>query len=204
MPSYFLAETCKYAFLLANSTFWKASPSCSKHPTITARLCKIMNTFYPSIAGNADKVNLPVQSDNYIFTTEGHPIPIGHPTLQKPGWEMQSLLQDFDRSTAQGSKLYNHNQDTLDKEGFFEVTDQATDPESSSVACSSAPSEHERELGMHAAHSNSPLEPSAFDRRICPVSREVSQQACCVSHLLEAIPLQPSSCMRPFCPCLRD
>ena len=23
MPSYFLAETCKYAFLTADSTFWK-------------------------------------------------------------------------------------------------------------------------------------------------------------------------------------
>lgn len=25
MPSYFLAETCKYAFLTADSTFWKVS-----------------------------------------------------------------------------------------------------------------------------------------------------------------------------------
>ena len=144
-----------------------------------------------------------MQSDNYIFTTEGHPIPIGHPALQKPAQEMQSPLQDLDRPTAQGSNLYHHNQDESDDIGTLEVTDQATDTESSSVACSSAPSEHERELGMHAAHSNSPLEPSAFDRRICPVSREVSQQACCVSHLLEAIPLQPSPCMQPFCPCLR-
>ena len=136
-----------------------------------------------------------MQSDNYIFTTEGHPIRIGHPALQKPAREMQSPLQDPDRPTAQASNLYNHNQDESDDTGTYEVIDHATNTESSSVACSSAPSEHERELGTHAAHSNIPLEPSALDRRICPAPREVSQQACCVSHLLEAIPLHPSSCM---------
>ena len=46
MPSYFLAETCKYAFLIANSTFWKASPFCSQHAFITAPLCKIISLFY--------------------------------------------------------------------------------------------------------------------------------------------------------------
>lgn len=149
------------------------------------------------------KVTLPVQSDNYIFTTEGHPIPIGHPALQKPAWEMQSPLQDPGRSTAQESKLYNHNQDETDYKGTSEVTEQATDTESNSIACSSAPSEQERELGMTTAHSNSPLEPSALDRRICPVLHEVSQQACCVSHLLEAIASHSSRCMQAFFPCLQ-
>ena len=46
MPSYFLAETCKYAFLVANSTFWKASHFCSQYSSITACLCETISSFY--------------------------------------------------------------------------------------------------------------------------------------------------------------
>ncbi|CAL8468306.1 g7846 [Coccomyxa elongata] len=45
MHSFFLAETCKYLFLLSNDTFWR--------------------------------------SGNYIFSTEGHPIPVGHPLMRR-------------------------------------------------------------------------------------------------------------------------
>lgn len=33
MPSYFIAETCKYAYLIANAAFWKVGRSIVNKPT---------------------------------------------------------------------------------------------------------------------------------------------------------------------------
>jgi len=116
-----------------------------------------------------------VQANNYIFTTEGHPIAIGHSALLKPPKAVPSSHDDpstvstQDRSTlklahtATGAKMGWR----IDSTGQLENREQdrlietIADDSSAAVQRRGGPRRRSRQ------HQN-PLQPSALDRRICP------------------------------------
>ena len=188
MPSYFLAETCKYAFLTADSTFWKVmhrpmlslKPNCVnaaawKRPSTNTSILPIPSWVI---------LRLPVQANNYIFTTEGHPIPIGHPALHKPVQAPTSpspvptqdatsagLALDAVGATSAGGA----GQET-DCLQMNEAGEQQHPPESSVADVSPAVVQK----GSRAKGDSDrprPLLPSALDRRICPEPVQVKDSA---------------------------
>lgn len=119
-----------------------------------------------------------MQSNNYIFTTEGHPIPVRHPKLQKSAVTHLSLLESLEPKHHQDRDLAEYNY--VDEDNPVEILGVTEEDAEVGVAISrqaysgSAPVRRVRSAEMASGHSKSALQPSALDRRICPELQVVS------------------------------
>jgi len=116
-----------------------------------------------------------VQANNYIFTTEGHPIAVGHSALLKPPKAVPSSHDDpstvstQDRSTltlahtATGADMGWR----IDGTGQLEFREQDRSAESTADD-SSAAVQRQGGLRRRSRQLQKPLQPSALDRRVCP------------------------------------
>ena len=191
MPSYFLAETCKYAFLTADSTFWKVSAALtcwavSMNLVMLLQLCRCPSQDKSvhciqklSLSYSCSTLMQPAQANNYIFTTEGHPIRIGHPALLEPAQAQISpedgpaptSSQDV-RSTgsapdAAGARSGDHVRQESGCSGMNLAQESEPPPVRSNADGNLALVRKHSKAQRDPNHPN-PLLPSALNRRICP------------------------------------
>ena len=116
-----------------------------------------------------------MQANNYIFTTEGHPIRIGHPALQEPAQATMSPLSGLNQDgsspgapqNAEGARSAGHLRKETHCSGIAEAEQQQMFQEET-LADGSTAVVRKQHRADRESESRRPLLPSALDRRICP------------------------------------
>ena len=112
-----------------------------------------------------------MQGSNYVFTTEGHPIPVGHPALQRtfpvPSSAITGPIAVASRDISTDLS------DVSVSSAFFSSSSNEL---AASADCGAAPEVSQITASRDSEPAPRHLQPSALDRRVCPEPLQVSQQ----------------------------
>ena len=117
---------------------------------------------------NSDPYSGLLQAGNYVFTTEGHPLSVGHPALQRMLPVPISII-------AGPAAVASHEISTHVRvsSGFFSSSSNEL---AASAGCGGAPEVSQITASRDSEPAPRHLQPSALDRRVCPEPLQVSQQ----------------------------
>ena len=107
-----------------------------------------------------------LQASNYVFTTEGHPLSVGHPALQRTLPVPISIIAG--PATVASHEISTH---AKVSSGFF---DSSSNELAASAGCRGAPVMSQARPLRDSEPSPKRLAPSALDRRVCPEPLQVS------------------------------